>query len=68
MAKNWTQSDYTDLEQLIDRVGLNGVLKGMTDICYEKQEHVESNGRGRAWTKAAKKLYALSTKSEMKLP
>lgn len=67
-----TAPTYDALEAMIDRHGLSGVLKGMADICYEKQEHVESNWQdralGKAWAKAARLAYSLSKKKEMKLP
>jgi len=49
-----------DLEDLIDKHGLSGVVSALSDICYEKANHVRTNWQdevlAKAWEKNAKVL------------
>lgn len=49
-----------ELEQLVDSLGLYGVIEKLETICYEKSEHLESNWQdpvaAKNWQSAAKLL------------
>jgi hypothetical protein len=34
--------DQADLEMLVDRIGMAGVLRMLADVCADKAEHVRS--------------------------
>lgn len=50
------------LEEYIDREGLQAVLRALSEICYLKAEHAESNWQdrnlARAWLRAGTSLDA----------
>ena len=62
-----TPSEFTELERLVDGVGLDGVLEALAGIAAEKAEHIQSNYAGaapldpdgRLWERASRKLYHL---------
>jgi len=60
------QSTKDDLEQLIDRNGLDAVLDALRDICAEKAEHVLTNWQDKQaakdWDQAASVLDRASAK------
>lgn len=60
------------LEQFIDQEGLQAALRVLSEICYAKAEHVETNWQdhelARAWTKAATALDAQSAREVFALP
>jgi hypothetical protein len=47
-----TNHEMADLESLIDRYGLNGVVMALAAICNEKAEHVQSTWQDKALAKA----------------
>ena len=52
------------LEGLIDAVGVSDILETMSEICYEKAEHLETNWQdykaAKWWLKIAGKLQVFS--------
>lgn len=63
------KNDYkTDLELLIDRVGLAAVVQTLAEICFEKADHIRTDWQdgatARPWDKDGKKLSSLSDRLE----
>ena len=58
-----------NLEQEIDRLGIDTVVDALAEICREKSEHVSTNWGDRnlakAWNKLAEKLQHVSDTSPM---
>jgi hypothetical protein len=54
------------LEAFIDKFGINPLLDMLTEICYEKAEHIEANWQDKAlakmWIKDAKALAKVGAK------
>lgn len=63
-----SQSDFDELERIIDRFGLGVVIDSLGDICNGKADHLESNwqdrGAAKEWTKAARLLEKVSVNME----
>lgn len=63
-------AEIVRLEQMIDFHDLEGVLKGLADICYEKAEHIESAWQdtrlAKKWAKAGKKIHSLAVSPAVK--
>lgn len=53
MARNIHPSELHDLEDLVDSIGIQGVIRGLAIIAGEKAEHVRSNWQdestGKVW-------------------
>jgi hypothetical protein len=47
-----TVSERRDLESLIDRTSLQEVLMGLSEICSEKADHVETNWQDKPLARA----------------
>jgi hypothetical protein len=54
----------TQLERLIDTIGLPAVLRLLGEICYEKSEHVATNWQDKAladcWSSAGDAVHKLA--------
>lgn len=61
-----------ELEAMVDKLGLYGVLDALQVITYEKAEHLRTNWQdssaARAWVKCASLLYTLELKVSKLLP
>ena len=57
MARNITPSELSDLEDLVDAIGIQGVVRGLAIIAVEKSEHVRSNWQdestGKVWDRVS---------------
>jgi hypothetical protein len=49
--RDLTNAEKDDLERLIDRVGIESVLMGISEICGEKAEHIRSMWQDHALAK-----------------
>lgn len=58
-----SESDADMLEQIVDRVGLDGIVSLLSEICREKAEHLRSTWQdenaARSWEADARRLDAV---------
>lgn len=56
-------------EDLIDSLGVKGLLESMADVCQDKAEHIRANWQcetlAEAWEMRSRLLYALSRTPQM---
>ena len=65
MRKNPSAKSYEyELEEIIDKFGLQRTVEALAEICHLKAEHIEENWQdnymARAWRKAAGSVYRCS--------
>lgn len=69
MSNTLTNEQRVELEILVDRADLAGVLDALATICQEKSEHVatvwQDKPLARTWQKAAAKLERFVRTSEI---
>ncbi|TPJ33693.1 hypothetical protein [Mesorhizobium sp. B2-8-3] len=66
MTRSATPEETTQLEQLLDAIGMERLLTALSNICAEKQAHVEANWQDKAlataWGRMADRLDAFLTR------
>ncbi len=66
MAVNIAKADLDELEGLVDRYSLTGVVEALAQISFEKADHIRTNWQdqvtAREWDRSAKQLDAAASK------
>src|SRR5262245_46208705 len=59
-----TPEELHALEGLIDRVGIGRLLEAITEVCFEKREHVQTHwqdaGLARCWGRVGRKIAGMA--------
>lgn len=66
VVKTLTSGEQTDLELLVDRVGLSSVVDALAQLCGEKAEHLRVNWQdkesAKVWNADGSKLSTIIVK------
>lgn len=61
--------DKDDIKTMIDGMSLSGVLEILSQVCYEKAEHLRTNWQdpdtARAWEKVARAVGKIKIKTDL---